>query len=141
MNTIFNCCYELEKINGSVHTISMVKSTITDNDVGPGITTREYRNGCSAVDKKSVLKGKSTGSNINYNPYNNNSWQSDPVNRRPAIIGLAHELGHAFHFNEGDVILKQDKSAPSYSAFENQAIEIENIARKAYGLIIRPLIK
>ena len=56
---------ELEKLNGSVHTISMVKSTITDNDVGPGITTHEYRNGCSAVDKKSVLKGKSTGSNIN----------------------------------------------------------------------------
>ena len=63
---------------------------------------------------------------------------------RPPIVGLAHELGHAFYFNNGTVPIQRNADGIdeiNKSAFENLAIVKENIARKAYGLKERPLMK
>lgn len=76
--------------------------------------------------------------------YTGNTEKKQFCTDRPPIVGLAHELGHAFYFNNGTVPIQRNADGIdeiNKSAFENLAIVIENIARRTYGLKERPLMK
>ena len=112
---------------GKVHTISMVAS--------PDEKTT-YGNGCNLnSEKDAATKGVGTGSSINYNPWNKSAGDpSIPEKRadRPAKIGLAHELGHSWNAHRGTANF--GKTSNGVSFFEVQAVDVENIARAAYGV-------
>ncbi len=112
--------------------IALEKRKDTDEPVGQVVV---YKNG--------QLYNKNADGTIG-DLYTGNTEKKQFCTDRPPIVGLAHELGHAFYFNNGTVPIQRNADGIdeiNKSAFENLAIVIENIARRTYGLKERPLMK
>ena len=98
----------------------------------------------STMDNKGnqTIKMKKGNSLIYYNPENH---YTNTGKKRPPIIGLAHELGHAedimnnnvIRFNPQKAQKENPKDVESGNKNEKHAIDNENIVRKHYKLELR----
>ena len=122
----------LETDTKHTHTISMIARSYDDKG-----RLIEAGNGFDVLSNENAsIKGIGSGSEINYNPWN--KYVRDPITKqtttRPPKVGLAHELGHAWHAHKGTADFNV---VNGLSNFERQAMKIENIAREALGKTLR----
>jgi hypothetical protein len=86
-------------------------------------------NGIEATgNEEDAENGVGTGSNIYYDPFNNGISSGS---RRPAMVGLAHEISHAFDIDEGERSDKTNSQGVEWD--EIRAIRLENRVRDKLG--------
>lgn len=115
----------------------MENSELTVKIVPTNNRKETYRN---ATEKNYPNAEVKQGSTIYYNM----NSKSNHLGSRPAIIGLAHELGHADDFINGRGVnwnnkAKDTERKAARQQAESHAINIENKVRKALNEPLRPL--
>lgn len=105
-----------------------VNATIPDNDLDAAARGRPSWGG-------GVGTGRGTGSTINYNPDREPPTTAVPSIRRPADVGLHHELTHAEHMARGVEDASPDLANPSNPNIdETRVIDQDNRYRGERGI-------
>jgi RHS repeat-associated protein len=132
--------------DGSLKLTGFLKETVkaldrirTGGETGNGIVSTLQRDN----DRFFISEGKNgnVGRTVKFDPNNTEGGPDNNGNtRRPAFIGLAHELTHALDWDDGSVdsnpwINYSDGSQSSYA--EQYASHIENLVRAENGVALR----
>lgn len=117
----------IEKMEDSKFEVKIVPTALT-GEKSSNSTLRNHKNA-------SIKQGSTI--------YYNQNSQSTQSGKRPPIVGLAHELGHADDYINGRGINLNKKDVTNKKKdiqnAEEHAIEVENKVRKALDIPLRPL--
>jgi uncharacterized Zn-binding protein involved in type VI secretion len=121
-----------------------------DTDGQPVRIREGASNGCAAdnwadasaagtpANRGGVGTGRGSGSTITYNPDREPPTAADPTVRRPAEVGLHHELSHSEHIGRGDVDMSPDPANPNNPHVEEtNTINQDNQYRTERGIPTR----
>ena len=94
------------------------------------VTQRDNENGNRPESQENDKKGIPSGTTTYYDPYN---YKSNSGEIRHPSIALTHELlGHAYDSDQGQTNYR--RTSNNIPMYEVNAVKVENIYRKAYGI-------
>ncbi|HEX6730146.1 MAG TPA: M91 family zinc metallopeptidase, partial [Pyrinomonadaceae bacterium] len=125
----------LNNINNGSHDVAIQHTTVP----GGNATTPDNPQDASASGRPALGggtgTGNGTGSTIDYNPDFEPPTAADPSVRRPADVGLHHELTHAEHNDRGNGDFSPDTANPNNPSIEEtETINEDNEYRDERGI-------
>jgi type VI secretion system secreted protein VgrG len=115
------------------------QTTTVQHTTGGNSTNYDNANDAAAKGKPDLNgnpgTGKGTGSTINYNPDREPPTAADPSVKRPADVGLNHEMVHAVHGAQGTDDNSPDPANPNNPTVEEtETINKDNQYREERGI-------
>ena len=117
--------------------IAIVKPRPDEIDINNGGFVQLTTNRAIRANEQNATNGIGVPTTIHWNPNEVNT----PTGPRPAFIGLAHELIHAWHNLRGDALMDdrwEEMATVGLYQYANYRSKTENKVRAEHGVPLRP---